>query len=73
MTSSPHQSFSFFHNAWRRLKRNKGAMAGLVIIFLSIITGVFAYFIANDTTPNADRQIVEIQAKKPGYKKLLSK
>jgi peptide/nickel transport system permease protein len=48
-------------------------MAGLVIIFLSIITGVFAYFIANDTTPNADRQIVEIQAKKPGYKKTFIK
>lgn len=42
---------------------------GLVIITLSIFTGIFAYFIANDSTPNADRQIVEIQAKKPGYKK----
>ena len=63
-----HQSFSFSQNAWRRLKKNKGAMVGLVIIFLAILTGIFAYFIANDTTPNADRQIVEIQAKKPGYK-----
>ena len=63
-----HQSFSFSQNAWRRLKKNKGAMIGLVIIFLAILTAVFAYFIANDTTPNADRQIVEIQAKKPGYK-----
>jgi ABC-type dipeptide/oligopeptide/nickel transport system permease subunit len=63
------QSFSFSQNAWRRLKKNKGAMLGLVIIFISILTGIFAYFIANDSTPNADRQIVEIQAKKPGYKK----
>ena len=44
-------------------------MLGLVIIFISILTGIFAYFIANDSTPNADRQIVEIQAKKPGYTK----
>ena len=44
-------------------------MFGLIIIFISILTGIFAYFIANDSTPNADRQIVEIQAKKPGYKK----
>ncbi|MDB5198427.1 MAG: peptide transporter [Chitinophagaceae bacterium] len=44
-------------------------MFGLVIICISILTGIFAYFIANDSTPNADRQIVEIQAKKPGYKK----
>lgn len=62
-------TYSFSHTAWRRLKKNKGAMAGLVIILLSIITGTFAYFIAADPTPNADRQIVEIQAKKPGYTK----
>ena len=69
MAQLTHQSFSFSQNAWRRLKKNKGAMFGLVIIFISILTGIFAYFIANDSTPNADRQIVEIQAKKPGYKK----
>lgn len=48
-------------------------MAGLVIIILSILTGVFAYFIAPDNTPNADRQIVEIQAQKPGYKQMFLK
>lgn len=69
MSKLTHQSFSFSQNAWRRLKKNKGAMFGLVIIFLSILTAIFAYFIANDSTPNADRQIVEIQAKRPGYKK----
>lgn len=68
-----HQSFSFSEMAWRRLKKNKGAMFGLVIIFIAILTGIFAYFIANDSTPNADRQIVEIQAKKPGYKQLFLK
>ena len=69
MSKLSHQSFSFSQNAWRRLKKNKGAMFGLLIIFVSILTGIFAYFIATDSTPNADRQIVEIQAKKPGYKK----
>lgn len=69
MSNLSHQSFSFSQSAWRRLKKNKGAMAGLIIICVSTLTGVFAYFIANDSTPNADRQIVEIQAKKPGYKK----
>ena len=68
-----HPSFSFSQNAWRRLKRNKGAMFGLAIIGVSILTGIFAYFISNDSTPNADRQIVEIQAKKPGYKKTFIK
>lgn len=64
------ESFSFSQNAWRRLKKNKGAMIGLVIICLSVLMGIFAYFISNDSTPNADRQIVEIQARKPGFKQL---
>ncbi|MEO8109009.1 MAG: ABC transporter permease [Ginsengibacter sp.] len=61
------ESFSFTQNAWRRLKKNKGAMAGLCIIFLSILIAIFAYLIATDPTPNADRQMVEIQARKPGF------
>ncbi len=42
-------------------------MAGLCIISLSILIAIFAYFIATDPTPNADRQMVEIQARKPGF------
>ena len=67
------QSFSFSQIAWKRLKKNKGAMFGLIIIIASVLTAIFAYFIAEDSTPNADRQIVEIQAKKPGYKQLFLK
>ncbi|MEO6329868.1 MAG: ABC transporter permease [Ginsengibacter sp.] len=73
MAKITHQSFSFSQIAWRRLKKNKGAMIGLTIIFLAILTGVFAYFIATDSTPAADRQIVEIQAKKPGYTQVFLK
>lgn len=64
------QSFSFSQNAWRRLKKNKGAMAGLIIISLSVFTGIFAYYLGTDSSPNADRQIVEIMAAKPGYTQL---
>ncbi|MDQ6902955.1 MAG: ABC transporter permease [Bacteroidota bacterium] len=67
------ESFSFSHNAWQRLKKNKGAMIGVVIICLSILTGIFAYFISTDSTPNADRQIVEIAASRPGFKQLFLK
>ena len=67
------QSSSFSQNAWRRLKKNKGAIAGLIIISLSVLIGIFAYFLGTDATPNADRQIVEIQARKPGYTQLLLK
>src|SRR5690349_16858437 len=55
-------------NVWRRLRKNKGAMFGIVIIAISIFIAIFCYFIAVDSTPNANRMVVEIAAKKPGYK-----
>src|SRR5690348_14910873 len=64
------QSFSFSQNAWRRLKKNKGALAGLVVICLAVLVGIFAYFLGNDPTPNADRQIVEIMAARPGFEQM---
>jgi ABC-type dipeptide/oligopeptide/nickel transport system permease subunit len=67
------ESFSFSQNAWKRLKKNKGAVMGLIIICLSIFIGIFGYFISPDSTPNADRQIVEIQARKPGFRQLFLK
>lgn len=60
------QSLSFSQNAWKRLKKNKGAMAALILIFAAIFIAIFAYFLGTDGTPNADRQIVEIMASKPG-------
>ena len=67
------QPFSYRRQIWRRLKKNKTAFAGLIIIILSIVVSVFAYIIAPDNTPNADLQTVEIQAKKPGYTQLFLK
>ena len=64
-----HPSYSFSAMAWRRLKRKTSAMIGLALIIFSILSGIFCYFIINDPTPNADRQIVEIQAKKVGFTK----
>jgi len=61
-------SLSFQQAAWRRLRKNKGAMFGLVIIGLSVIVAVFAYFIAPDSSPYANRIILEIGGEKPGYK-----
>jgi len=59
--------FSFKARMWKRLKKNKGAMFGLIIIILAVIVSVLGYVIAPDNSPNADLQTVEIQAKKPGY------
>ena len=61
---------SFSQAAWRRLKRNKLAFLGLIIIIFSFIIAILAYYIAPDNSPNADLQTVEIQAKKSGYEQL---
>lgn len=59
---------SFQAAAWRRLKKNKGALAGLVVIILAFFIAVFAYFIAPDPSPYANRIILEIGGEKPGFK-----
>jgi len=61
-------SQSFASAAWKRLKKNKGALLGLFIICIAILIALFAYFIAPDKTPNANRIIVEIDGEKPGFK-----
>jgi ABC-type dipeptide/oligopeptide/nickel transport system permease subunit len=61
------RSDSFFQNAWQRLKKNKGAIFGLIVIAIAVIVAIFAYFIAPDKTPNANRIIVEIDGEKPGF------
>lgn len=55
--------------AWKRLKKNKGAVLGLIVISLAIFTAVFAYFIAPDPSPFANRIILEIGSQKPGFTK----
>lgn len=53
-------------SAWRRLKRNKGAIFGIFVILVSVVVAIFAYFIAPDSSPDANRIIVEIGGRKPG-------
>ncbi len=53
--------------AWRRLKKNKAAVAGIIIIVLAILTAIFAYFISPDGSPFANRMTVEISGKNPGF------
>ncbi|OQP67144.1 peptide transporter [Niastella vici] len=55
---------------WRRLKKNKGALIGITIIVLAIMIAVFAYLLAPDGSPNANRMIVEIGGQQPGYSRL---
>lgn len=60
-------NFSFKAQMWRRLKKNRGAVFGLIIIIIALLVSILGYLIAPDNSPNADLQTVEIQAKKPGY------
>lgn len=61
------RSQTFRGAAWRRLQQNKGAMAGLVMIVLAVGVALFAYFLAPDSSPFANRIILEIGGEKPGY------
>jgi oligopeptide transport system permease protein len=66
-------SYSFQQAAWRRLKKNKGAMVGLIIIILAVILAIFAYFISPDPSPYANRIILEVARQKPGYQQMFLK
>ncbi|MEO6549021.1 MAG: ABC transporter permease [Ferruginibacter sp.] len=69
----PPSSFSFSQQTWKRLKKNSGAIVGLLIIAIAVFFSLFGYLVAPDGSPNADLQTVEIQAKKPGYSQLFLK
>ena len=58
---------SFRAAAWRRLKKNKGALFGLVVIALALLIAIFAYFLSPDPSPNANRILLEIGGEKPGF------
>lgn len=57
----------------RKIRKNIGAMFGLVVIIIAIMTAIFAYFIAPDPSPFANRIILEIGSQKPGFTKTFIK
>jgi ABC-type dipeptide/oligopeptide/nickel transport system permease subunit len=54
-------------NFWKRIPGNKGALFGIIVIGISLLIGIFAYLIAPDHSPYANRMILEIGGRKPGY------
>ncbi len=58
-------SLSFY--AWQRLKKNKLAMFGLVVIVLCMIMAVLGFSITPDSTPDANDQLLELSKKPPGF------
>lgn len=63
MTTS-HSAASSFR---KRLFQNKGAYFGWILILFSLLLAISGYFIAPDSSPNANRMIPEIGSKKPGF------
>lgn len=67
------QANSIQQATWRKLKKNKAAMFGIFIIVIAIFLALFAYLIAPDASPNANRMIVEIGGQKPGSRRMFLK
>jgi peptide/nickel transport system permease protein len=61
------ESESLSQQTWRRFKRNKLAMCGLVFIVISCIISVLGYLITPDKTPYANDQKPELHIKEPGF------
>ena len=55
------------------MQKNKGAVFGLCIIGLAVLTGLGAYMLAPDHSPNANRMTLEIGGQKPGFSMLCLK
>ena len=53
--------------AWKRFRSNKLGMISCGFVLLWALMALFAYLIIPDKTPNANRQILEISTKKPGF------
>jgi peptide/nickel transport system permease protein len=58
---------SLNQKAWKRLKKNKAAMAGLGLIIFAVLVALFAYVIAPDNSPHGNEQILQLETQKPGF------
>ena len=67
MDGKPKQNQSPKALAWKRFRSNKLGMVSLGFVILWALLALFAYLIIPDKTPNANRQILEISTKKPGF------
>jgi ABC-type dipeptide/oligopeptide/nickel transport system permease subunit len=61
------EDISIQADTWRRLKKNKGAVFGMIVIAVALLMAVFSYLLAPDHSPYANRMVLEIGGQKPGY------
>jgi peptide/nickel transport system permease protein len=60
-------SNSLSRAAWKRIRKNKLAMLGSIIIGICLMVAVLGYVITPDATPDANNQLLEISKKPPGF------
>ncbi|OJW83992.1 MAG: peptide transporter [Bacteroidetes bacterium 46-16] len=56
---------------FKKLLRKPSAVAGLCIIGITCLLALFAYLLAPDDTPYANRMVIELGARQPGFSKQL--
>ncbi len=61
------RSHSLSYAAWLRIKKNKLAVLGCVIIAICLLVAILGYSITPDSTPDANNQLLEISKKPPGF------
>ncbi|MBK7666543.1 MAG: hypothetical protein IPJ32_03870 [Sphingobacteriaceae bacterium] len=64
---SEFESESLSKQTWRRFKKDKLAMTGLVLIVIATLISILGYAITPDSTPFANDQKPELHIKEPGF------
>jgi len=60
-------SRSLSYYSWQKLKKNKLAIVGIVIIIIATLVAILGSLIRPDATPNANDQKLQLARKKPGF------
>ncbi len=55
------------NSIWKKLRQRTGAIVAVCFIGVTILIALLAYKLAPDSSPNANRMIVELGAKRPGF------
>jgi peptide/nickel transport system permease protein len=58
---------------WKKLRRKRAAMFSLYVIGFACLVAIFAYPLSSDNSPNANRMLVELGARPPGFSCLFLK
>lgn len=67
MDNNEKYSYSLSYYAWQKLKKNKLAMFGIVVIAIATVIAVAGSLIRPDFTPHANEQKLQLAKKKPGF------